>query len=66
MRIQEMDPWRSLTKLFCSVFIIVNYIKDYIWFAVNLVSCRNLGTSTQEIYVYPKTLQKGDNTYIES
>ena len=31
MRILEMDPWRSLTKLFCSVLVIVNYIKDYIY-----------------------------------
>ena len=35
------------------------------WFAVNLVCCRNIETSPQEIYIYPKTLQKGDNTCIE-
>ena len=46
MRIQEMDPWKNLTKLSHSVLIIVNYIKDYIWFAVNLECCRNLETIT--------------------
>ena len=53
MRILEMDPWRSLTKLFCKVLVLANYIKDYIYMvAVNLVCCRNLQKLILRKYIY--------------